>query len=294
MRINNIGYLLKEGVRGIFQHRFMSFAAVIITVACLLIMGSFSILTYNVNLIVDDLNQTNEVMVYVDETYSEQEAASVGTSLNMVDNVYNAIPVSKKEALEQFEKDYGYMGVQKDDLRFRFRVVLEDNSLMRQTVAEIEKIPGVANISAPYELAEKFASVQQVLEMVSAVMILALLFVSLLLISNTVKMAMYHRQEEISIMKMVGATNGFIRIPFMVQGFLLGMVGASVAFGLEWLIYDMLTNHIRDAGLQEIFPLVPFKDILLPMIAIFGAAGLFVSVMGSWPAIRKFLNAPAK
>lgn len=294
MRINNIGYLLKEGVRGIFQHRFMSFAAVIITVACLLIMGSFSILTYNVNLIVDDLNQTNEVMVYVDETYSDQEAASVGTSLNMVDNVYNAVPVSKEEALEQFEKDYGHMGVQKDDLRFRFRVVLEDNSLMRQTVAEIEKIPGVANISAPYELAEKFASVEQVLQMVSAVMILALLVVSLLLISNTIKMAMYHRQKEISIMKMVGATNGFIRIPFMVQGFLLGMVGASVAFGLEWLIYDMLINHIQDAGLREIFPLVPFKEILVPMICIFGAAGLFVSVMGSWPAIRKFMNAPAK
>ncbi len=294
MRINNFGYLMKEGVRGVFQHRFMAFAAIIVTVACLLIVGSFAVLTYNVNIIVDDLNQTNEVMVYIDETYSEQEAASVGTLLNLVSNVHKVDPVSKEDALAQLEKDYGHMGVNKDDLRFRFRVELEDNAKMEQTVKEIETIPGVANINAPYELAEKFSSVQQVLQMVSGVMILALLAVSLLLISNTVKMAMFHRQEEISIMKMVGATNGFIRIPFVVQGFLVGMVGAAVAFVLEWLIYDALLDHIRDAGLEELLPFVPFSELLWPMILTFATAGLFVSVMGSYPAIRKFMNAPAK
>ena len=298
MKINNIGYLLKEGVRGIFLHGFMSFAAVCVTVACLLIVGSFSVLMYNLNIMVEELNQTNEILVYVDSELSDAEAKSVGTKINQVSNVLQSDFVSREQALVEFiedhEEDPAFGGVVAEDLRHRFVVTLQDNRLMKETVADIENVPGVVKITASYEMAEGFSILQQIVQVASIVVAVVLLIVSLLIISNTVKLALYDRRDEIAIMKMVGATNGFIRIPFMVQGFLLGMVGASVAFGLEWLIYDMLTNHIRDAGLQEIFPLVPFKDILLPMIAIFGAAGLFVSVMGSWPAIRKFLNAPAK
>lgn len=294
MKINNIGYLLKEGIKGIFLHGFMSFAAVIVTVACLLIVGSFSILVYNVNIIVDDLNKTNEVMVYVDESLSEEQARSVSTVLSQIENIHNAVPVTREEAVENFEKDHGDIGIQADDLRYRFRVILEDNGLMKQTVGEIEKIPGVVNISAPYELAAKFATIQRVLQMVSVMMIAVLLLVSLLIISNTVKLAMYDRRDEISIMKMVGATNGFIRIPFVVQGFILGMVGAAAAFGLEWLLYDLLVGQLQSSGLLELLPFVPFKQLLMPMVYIFGAAGLFVGILGSWTSIRKFMNAPQR
>jgi len=295
MRINNIGYLLKEGLRGIFLHGFMSFAAVCVTVACLLIVGSFSCLTYNINIMVEDLNKTNEILVYIDETLSDAEAKSVGTKLNGITNVHQIRFVSRDEALANFRADHqedeAFDGVKAEDLRHRFVVVLEDNSLMQQTDEEIKKIPGVAKTNAAYELAEGFSTLQSVLHIASIAVIAVLLVVSLLIISNTVKLSMYDRRDEIAIMKMVGATNGFIRLPFVVEGFTLGMVGAALAFGLEWLMYDALLVRIAQVDTLQLFnTLVPFQQLLLPMIATFAGAGLFVGIVGSWTSIRKFMD----
>ena len=291
---NNFGYLLKEGIRGIFLHGFMSFAAVCVTVACLLIVGSFSILIYNLNIMVDDLNKTNEILVYVDETLQDAEARSVGTKINTISNVLKAEFVSREQALEKFvadhEGDDAFSGVDAKDLRHRYVVTLMDNSLMKQTVAELEVIPGVANISAAYELAEGFTAIQNMLQIVSVAVIAVLLVVSLLIISNTVKLAMYDRRDEISIMKMVGATNAFIRLPFVVEGFTLGMLGAALAFGVEWLLYDALLANLNSADTLHLFSFVPFTELLLPMIITFVAAGLFVGILGSWTSIRKFMD----
>ena len=294
MKINNIGYLLKEGLRGIFLHGFMSFAAIVVTVACLLIVGSFSILVYNVNITVEELDRTNEVLVYVDENLSESEAKSVGTKLNGIANVHQIRFVSREEALANFRADHqedeAFDGVQAEDLRHRFVVTLEDNSQMETTVRLIEMIPGVAKISAAYELAAGFNAMQDVLEIVSVGVIAVLLIVSLLIISNTVKIAMYDRRDEIAIMKMVGATNGFIRTPFVVEGFLLGMTGAGIAFAMQWALYDALLMRIEAVDVLQMFKLVPFEQLLLPMALVFGAAGMFVGILGSHTSIRKFLN----
>lgn len=294
MRINNIGYLLKEGIRGIFSHGFMSFAAVCVTVACLLIVGSFSILTYNVNIMVEELNQTNEVMAYIDSELSEAEAKSVGTKINMLDNVLQATFVSREEALRRFVSDHeeneAFSGVEATDLRHRFEVTLEDNALIAQTAKQIEGIPGVARVRAEYELAEGFSTLQRVLRVASLAVIVVLLAVSLLIISNTVKLAMYDRRDEIAIMKMVGATNGFIRLPFVVEGFTLGMMGAALAFGLEWVMYDALVGKVAEIDSLRLFRFVAFQELLIPMIVTFLAAGLFVGVVGSWTSIRKFMD----
>ncbi len=294
MRINNIGYLLKEGIRGIFLHGFMSFAAVCVTVACLLIVGSFSILAYNLDIMVEDLNQTSEILVYVDSSLSDAEARSIGTKINMMDNVFKSTFISREEALEDFiadhEGDSAFSGVQAEDLRHRFVVSLEDNTMMRETDAQLRVIPGVADTSAAYELAEGFTTIQEVLHMVSAAVIAVLLIVSLLIISNTVKLAMYDRKNEIAIMKMVGATNGFIRLPFVVEGFTLGMVGAVLAFCLEWVMYDAMIEKITAVDSLQLFALVPFQELLLPMVAVFAAAGMFVGFVGSWSSIRRFLD----
>ena len=291
---NNFGYLLKEGIRGIFLHGFMSFAAVCVTVACLLIVGSFSILIYNVNIMVDDLNKTNEILVYVDEELQDAEARSVGTKINTISNVLKAEFVSREQALENFVADHqgddAFSGVDAKDLRHRYVVTLMDNSLMKQTVAELENIPGVANISAAYELAEGFTTLQNMLQIVSVAVIAVLLVVSLLIISNTVKLAMYDRRDEIAIMKMVGATNAFIRLPFVVEGFTLGMLGAALAFGVEWLMYDALLANLNSIDKLHLFSFVPFTELLLPMIITFVGAGLFVGILGSWTSIRKFMD----
>ena len=294
MRLNNIGYLLKEGFRGIFLHGFMSFAAVCVTIACLVIVGSFSILAYNLDVMVEDLNQTSEILVYVDADLPDAEARSIGTQINLMDNVLQSTFVSREEALKDFIADHdgdsAFSGVQAADLRHRYVVTLEDNLLMKQTDEQLKQLPGVAKTNAAYELAEGFSTIQSVLHIVSYAVIAVLLVVSLLIISNTVKLAMYDRRDEIAIMKMVGATNGFIRLPFGVEGFTLGMMGAALAFGMEWLMYDALATRVREADTLQLFTFVPFQQLLYPMIAVFCFAGLFVGIVGSWTSIRKFLD----
>ena len=294
MKMNNIGYLIKEGVRSIFSHGLMSFASVCVTVACMIIVGSFSILMYNLNIMVQELNQTNEVICYVDSVYTDAEAKSVHSRINMIDNVFRADYVSREQALEEFIEDHdndaAFQGVDPQDLRHRIVVVLEDNSRMEETVALLEQVDGVAMIDAEFELAEGFTTISNVLGLVSTGIIAILLIVSLLIISNTVKLAMYDRKNEIAIMKMVGATNGFIRFPFMVQGFFLGIIGAALAFGVEWFLYDGLVKKITEVDALGLFNFVPFQELLLPMVLVFAAAGLFVGVFGSISAIRKFMD----
>ncbi len=295
MRINNLGYLIKEGIRGIFLHGFMSFAAVCVTVACLLIVGTFSALVYNVNLMVEDLNKTNEVIVYVDSQLPVSEAKSVETKVRRIDNILGTSFISREEALENFAQDLNESdaldGVVAEDLNYRIVVTLEDNALMRQTVDQLREIPGVTEVSASFELAEAFSTIQQVLEIASVAVIAGLLLVSLLIISNTVKLAMYDRRDEIAIMKMVGATNGFIRLPFIVEGFALGMVGAAIAFALEWVMYDTIMLEIEKVDtLSKLLTIAPFDELLIPMVAIFAGAGLFVGIVGSWTSIRKFMD----
>ena len=294
MKLNNLGYLLKEGFRGIFLHGFMSFAAVCVTVACLVIVGSFSALAYNLDVMVEELNQTSEILVYIDSDLSDAEAKSIGTKINMLDNVLQATFVSREEALEDFIADHdgdsAFSGVQASDLRHRYVVTLEDNTRMKETDAQLKQLPGVAKTNAAYELAKGFTTIQDVLHMVSAAIIAVLLVVSLLIISNTVKLAMYDRKDEIAIMKMVGATNGFIRLPFVVEGFTLGMMGAILAFGLEWVGYDALIQKIAAVDALQLFNFVSFHELLIPMVVVFAAAGMFVGIVGSWTSIRKFLN----
>jgi len=294
MRLNNIGYLLKEGFKGIFLHGFMSFAAVCVTVACLVIVGSFSILAYNLDVMVEDLNQTSEILVYVDSDLPDAEARSIGTKINLLDNVMQSTFVSREEALEDFIADHdgdsAFSGVQASDLRHRYVVVLEDNAKMKQTDEQLKQLPGVAKTNAAYELAEGFSTIQSVLHIVSYAVIAVLLVVSLLIISNTVKLAMYDRKDEIAIMKMVGATNGFIRLPFVVEGFTLGMIGAVLAFGLEWVGYDALVQRVSGVDSLQLFTFVPFQELLIPMVVVFAGAGMFVGIVGSWTSIRKFMD----
>ena len=294
MKLNNLGYLLKEGFRGIFLHGFMSFAAVCVTVACLVIVGSFSALAYNLDLMVEELNQTSEILVYIDSDLSDAEARSIGTKINLLDNVLQSTFVSREEALEDFvadhDNDSAFSGVQASDLRHRYVVSLEDNTKMKQTDEQLKQLPGVVKTSAAYELAEGFSTIQDVLHIVSLALIAVLLVISLLIISNTVKLAMYDRKDEIAIMKMVGATNGFIRLPFIVEGFTLGMIGAVLAFGIEWAGYDALVQRIAAVDALQLFNFVDFQELLIPMVAVFGAAGMFVGIVGSWTSIRKFMD----
>ncbi len=294
MKKNNIGYLLREGVRGVFLHGFMSFAAIWVTVACLLIMGTFGLVLFNLNEMILELEKENEVMVYIDEDYSESEAKSVGSQINMITNVHKAEFVSREEALENFLDQMGnesvFDGLASDTLRDRFVVSMEDNSKMKETCKEIEQIEGVAEISAHYEISEGFQTIQRVLNIASAIIITVLFVVSMLIISNTVKLAMYDRKDEIAIMKMVGATNGFIRLPFVVEGFILGFLAAVIAFFMQWGLYNLLDTRITAADSLNLIHLVPFIDVIEIVAICYAVVGFVVGVFGSVLSIRKFLK----
>ena len=294
MKKNNIGYLLREGFRGVFLHGFMSFAAVCVTVACLIIMGTFSLVLYNLHVMIVDLEKENQVLVYIDEDYSTAEAKSVGSRINLISNVHEAKFVSREQALDNFvgkqSDTTAFNGVDASILRDRYEVTVEDNSLLEQTVAEIEKIDGVAEVSAHYEIANGFQSLQKVLNIASMVIIVVLFVVSLFIISNTVKLAMYSRSEEIAIMKMVGATNSFIRLPFVVEGFILGMLGAVIAFFLEWGLYDFLQAKIAVVDTLRLFQIVPFAEVIELVAIAYALTGFAVGVVGSLLSIRKFLK----
>ena len=227
MKHNNFSFLVGEGTKAIFKHGFMSFAAVCITVACLVIVTSFGLITYNIGLIVDDLQKENEVLICIDESYTEAEAKSVGSRINLIDNVADARFISREEALQTFVKEYDavmYDGVTAETMRDQYIVTLEDNSKLQETIDALKQVPGVATIYSDPTVANAMSTIRNVLSIVSACIAAVLLIVSLIIISNTIKLAMFDRREEIAIMRMVGATNGFIRLPFVVEGFILGLL----------------------------------------------------------------------
>ena len=294
MKKNNIGYLLREGIRGIFLHGFMSFAAIWVTVACLIIMGTFGLVLFNLNEMIVELEQENEMLVYIDDTYSEAEAKSVGSQINLIANVHSAQFISREEALESFVEEQQdvdlFAGLEASTFRDRFVVTLEDNTKMRQTEQDIRAIEGVADVTAHYEIAEGFQTVQQILNIASFIIIAVLLVVSMLIISNTVKLAMYDRKDEIAIMKMVGATNGFIRWPFVVEGFILGIVASALAFFLEWGLYNLLETQVAAVDSLNLITIVPFIEVVEIVAIGYALVGFIVGVIGSLLSIRRFLQ----
>lgn len=294
MKKNNIGYLLREGFRGVFLHGFMSFAAICVTVACLIIMGSFCLILLNTSSMVKELEQENEMLVYIDEDYSEAKARSVGSQINLITNVHTATFVTREQALQDFVDEQSdaslFAGLDPDTLRDRYVVTVEDSSLLKQTYEKLLEIDGVAEVTAHFEVAEGFQTVQNVLNIASLVIVTVLFVVSLFIISNTVKLAMYSRSEEIAIMKMVGATNAFIRLPFVVEGFIIGILAAAIAFFLEWGLYDFILIKITQLDTLKLFSLIPFTEVIEFVAVAYAITGFLVGVFGSLLSIRKFLK----
>ena len=277
-----------------FSHGFMSFAAIGVTVACLLIMGTFTLVAYNANENLADLQQENAIVAFVDETLEESEARALQTQIESTENVADCTFVSRTEARDAYVEKYDDGGVYGDldatVFRHRFVIHVTDPNRIMETKTAVDNIPGIDKARADEAVANGFTTVRNVAGVISVALIAILLLVSVFIISNTIKLTTFDRRDEIAIMKMVGATNGFIRLPFVVEGFSLGMIGAILAFGLEWLGYDAMIAKIGSVDALQLFNFVPFQELLLPMVATFAAAGMFVGIVGSWTSIRKFMD----
>ena len=237
MKRINLDYFVKEGFLSVFSHGLMSFAAVCMIVACLIIMGSFSLLAVNVDANLTQLEDKNEFLAYIDESYSEKQIEELIKQVEAVDNVDSVKFITKEEAkaayLEGREKNGLYANIPDEVFRDRLSIHVVDLERYNETVDAVWALEGVANYSAEGELAEGFVAVRNAVTALAYVLVAILAAVSLFIIANTIRLATFARRDEIAIMKMCGATDGFVRGPFVVEGLILGLMGALVAFQIE-------------------------------------------------------------
>ena len=291
---HNFRYFIREGVGNMFSHGFMSFAAIGITVACLLIMGTFSLVAYNANENLKDLQRENAVLAFVDEALSDEEAKGLQKELEHLPNVADCTFVSREEArdayVEQYDEDDLYSDLDPQIFRHRYVLHLKNLDEMSRTVNALQDVKGIVKIRADEDISNGFLTVRNIAGVISITLIAILLIVSVFIISNTIKLTTFDRKDEIAIMKMVGATDGFIRWPFVYEGLLLGLISAVAAFGLQWILYRAIAEGIADSDTLQLLRIVPFEKIYAPVAAAFGAVGVIVGVGGSLTAIRRFLR----
>lgn len=296
MRRFNLGYFIKEGFSSIFSHGLMSFAAVCMIVACLIIMGSFSLLAVNVDGMLSQLEEENEFLAYIDESFTPDQVRTLMEKIKQIDNVdpngvtFITREQAKQDYLKGHETDGLYVNMPDEVLRDRFSIHVIDLEKFTETVEAVCALPGVANHRAENKVAEGFVTVRNAVTALAYVLIAILAAVSLFIISNTTRLAAFSRREEIAIMKMCGATDGFVRGPFIVEGLILGIMGALVAFFLQWVVYSAVCRAIISSGALSLFTLVEFKDIWFRVLGVFLGAGAAIGAVGSGFAIRRFLQ----
>ena len=288
------GYYISEGFHSIFTHGFMSFAAVCMIVACLLIMGSFSLLAVNLDHMLGDLEAENEFLAYIEEDYTEEQARALQSKIEAVPNVSQVTFVTRQEALDDFlegrESNDLLDSLPAEVLRDRYRIHVEDIERLKETSEAVRQVTCVANVRAAVEIAQGFVLVRNIATGVALVLIAILAVVSLFIIANTIKLATFYRREEIAIMKMCGATNAFIQWPFVVEGMILGLTGALVAFFAQWGLYQLVGKLIIQGNGLSLVTMISYRSMVRNILATFCGTGALIGVGGSLLAIRKFLQ----
>ena len=290
---NRTGYFIKEGVSSIFTHGLMSFASVCIIIAFLVIMGSFILLAVNITALVGELESENIILVYVDESLSDNESRGLGPALRGIPNVTNVTYITRDEAMDRFIGRYEdrerFEDVEPDWFRHRYEVYVDDVARIAETQYDLSMIYGVGDVNANLRIAQMLVSLRNVVSVVSIVVAGVLLAISLFIMSNTIKLATFERREEIAIMRMVGATNSFIRWPFIYEGFILGTIGSMSSFAVLWALYRLASDRVINFEMGLI-TLIPFANFSWPMFLLFAAIGFGVGVGGSAMALNKYLK----
>ena len=290
----NYFYFIREGAANMFKHGFMSFAAIGITVACLIIMGTFALVAVNANAMLEELEQKNQMLAFVDQALTDDEALALEKVLEQIPNVEDAHFIPNTQAAAEFRARYEgnelFQGLPDDNFQHRYSIDLVDIGYMAETRAALEQVAGVESVNAYEAEAEGFITIRTVLGIVCLVLIAVLFIVSVFIIANTIKLTTFDRRDEIAIMKMVGATNGFIRWPFVCEGFLLGCFAAIIAFFCQWGLYELVSHGVATSDAIQLISVLPFASMWKYVAVIFGGAGLLMGVGGSLSAIRKFLQ----
>ena len=273
----------------------MSLASVTVLMACLIIMGAGIMIYFNINNVVDKVQSQNVVMVYVADDASEDETTQIGTSLKGISNVESCEFVPKEVAFQEQIQSMGgdaalFEGFDEIPLPDAYKVTVKDLSQFENTVSQIKQINKVDSVRENSDLASKLLSLRHAVSIVSVGLVVMLFLVALFIISNTIRITMFSRKLEISIMKAVGATNWFIRWPFMIEGMILGTISGIVSLGVLWGLYAVAEKVFAQTLSLIGFSLVPFSEYWWQILLVFVAIGLFTGGFGSLVSMAKYLK----
>lgn len=295
MKGTSLKYLTHEGFRNVWVNRLMSLASVTVLMACLIIMGAGIMIYFNINNVVDKVQSQNVVMVYVADDVSEDETTQIGTSLKGISNVESCEFVPKEVAFQEQIQSMGgdaalFEGFDEIPLPDAYKVTVKDLSQFENTVSQIKQINKVDSVRENSDLASKLLSLRHAVSIVSVGLVIMLFLVALFIISNTIRITMFSRKLEISIMKAVGATNWFIRWPFMIEGMILGTISGIVSLGVLWGLYAVAEKVFAQTLSLIGFSLVPFSGYWWQILLVFVAIGLFTGGFGSLVSMAKYLK----
>jgi len=300
MRTSSFGYLIKEGFRSIKQNRVISFAAIGVLITCLLLVGASVLFTLNLNRLIGYFESQNEVLIYLEDWVNDDGIDRITQQLRETDNVTSVTFISKEDGLEEWMKELGDDGtllewlVNDNPLQDSYRIVLGDLDRMDETLDDIRLIGGIDTISASAEVARAVSAVKKSVNTTGTAIIAILAAVSLLIIHNTIRITVYTRRREISIMKYVGATNSFIRLPFLTEGILIGFLSATIAFFLLWGGYTLVAKALAESTIDYasilLGSLIPFREVAPRLYGYFLLGGVTIGGIGSAVAVGKYVR----
>ncbi len=295
---SSLKYLIKEGFRNSWTNRMMSIASISVLLCCLVLIGSASMIFLNINSLVDRIEDENVIMVYIEDDTSQEDIAAMKDSIEAMDNIQSVEFVDKESAWQDQLKTMGEAQAEffteinpdKIPLPDAYKVTVSDLSLFKGTVSQIKQLDNIDTVRENSDLAKKLQTISHGISIIAIAIIAVLFAISLFIISNTIKLTVYSRRLEISIMKSVGATNSFVRLPFIVEGIILGVISGVLSLGVVWGIYELAVNQFSD--LLNSLSLIPldFKNYALYMLGAFVGIGIISGVGGSLITMGKYLN----
>ena len=294
----SLKYLIKEGFRNTWTNRMMSIASICVLMSCLVLIGSASMMFLNIDSLLGKIEEENFIMVYISDGTTDEEIANMENEIKACGNIKQVEFVSKEDAwaeqlstMEDAQAEF-FTQISSDiPLPDAYKVTVENLDQFNDTVSKLKQLQHIDTIRENQNLAKKLVAIRQGITVIAFVIIAVLFVISLFIISNTIKLTVYSRRLEISIMKSVGATNSFVRLPFVVEGMILGIVSGIISLGLVWGLYELAVNEFADLlstfnGLD----FLKFQNYALPMLGIFVAIGVVTGVGGSLITMSKYLN----
>lgn len=299
MRTSNVTYLVKKGISSIWKNFLMSFASFCILMVSLLLVSCAVLLMMNVNKIMSNIEDTNEITIYLKEDISDKQVEHIKSVLEKNQDITDVKYYSKEQALDDFRDNMAEYSelldyLDKNPMPETFLVRIKDLSKIRHVVNTVNDIEGVEQTKAPYDFASVLVQIRNTFTLIGGAVLVALVVVSIVIVSNSIRTSVFARRNEISIMRYVGATSGFIKAPFFVEGMFIGILAGAAAWGLTWLIYDsVFALFSADLTVWQMFGfygLTPFGDIMWYVLAVNCAAGALLGAVGTVFSTGKYLK----